>query len=86
MAENGRFWQTYPRFGRFRGAGDRRQPIVSFFLTTFLEADGLAVGKNVPESSVLWQTLAVLLPPGRTGWGRFGDLDGCLLVGCSGLS
>ena len=84
MAENGRFWQIYRRFGWFRGAGDRCQPIVSLFSMTFLETDGLEVGRKASDSRVFWHTLAVVLPLRRTCWGRFGALDGCLLVGLPG--
>ena len=45
MAENGRFWQIYRRLGWFRRAGDRRQPLVSLFSTTFFETDELEVGR-----------------------------------------
>ena len=47
---------------------------------TFFEVAGLEIGKNVSESSVLWQTLALWPLPSQRGWGRFGALDGCLLA------
>ena len=70
-------------FGEYIGdlagfVGWRSVPTYSVFVVNgFLEAGGQALGKHVSKRHGFRADLVVLLPLGRTDWGRFGALERC---------